>query len=81
MATTRIADLPSALTINENAYLAIDSYTEENTQKVTPVQICSVLITSDELTELENMLNGASANTRSIQSDSNEDSNEGSDER
>lgn len=78
MASIRIADLPSALTINENAYLAIDSYTMGDTQKVTPTQICSVLITSNELTELENMLNGTSTNTRSIQMSSGKGSEEGS---
>lgn len=78
MANTRIADLPSATVINDNVYLAIDSYNIEGTSKATPMQICSVLITSDELTELENTLNGTSTNTRSIQMSDNKDSEEGS---
>lgn len=57
MANVRIADLPSATTIDDNTYLAIDSYNVEGTSKATPMQVCSVLITSDELTELENELN------------------------
>lgn len=62
MANVRIADLPSATTINDNTYLAIDSYNIEGTSKATPMQVCSVLITSDELTELENKLNNMTGN-------------------
>lgn len=62
MANVRIADLPSATMIDDNTYLAIDSYNVEGTSKATPMQVCSVLITSDELIELENKLNNITGN-------------------
>lgn len=72
MADVRIADLPTATTIDNSTFLAIDSYGLEGTGKVTPESVVTptattiaqtlsqnavnALITSAELTQLEQML-------------------------
>lgn len=51
MANTHIADLPSALTINESAYFTTDSYIIRNARQMTPAQICFALTTGKEGSE------------------------------
>lgn len=68
MANIRIADLPTATVVDNSVFLAIDSYGADGTSKVTPQDIITPtatsvaqnvvnsLITSAELTQLEQML-------------------------
>ena len=49
MATTRIADLPSATTINDAIYLPLDSYTTEGTVKASLGEIKNVMLAPPSL--------------------------------
>ena len=67
MATTRIADLPSATTINDAVYVAIDSYTTEGTCKVSPSGLMSILVSASEIDALARRIGAGSVNA-SLQS-------------
>lgn len=49
MATTRIADLPSATTINDTIYLPLDSYTTEGTVKASLGEIKNAMLAPSSL--------------------------------
>ena len=49
MATTRIADLPSATTINDAVYLPLDSYTTEGTVKASLGEIKNAMLAPTSL--------------------------------
>ena len=49
MATTRIADLPSATTINDAIYLPLDSYTTEGTVKASLGEIKNAMLAPSSL--------------------------------
>ena len=86
MATTRIADLPSATTINDAIYLAIDSYTTEGTCKASPSEIMSILISTEELNTLARLVGvstqaNANVSPQVNASPNNDEGGEGSEER